>query len=167
MVGATGFTALNSMASDAAGTLYTISKNQEIITIDPLSGTGTQEALVDISDFRAIAFSRDNVLFAIHAGTPDAMTAIDNLYTIDTKTGVSTLVGSTGYPGIQGLAFNAAGTLFGWEVGSGDGRGVGLVKIDPNTGAATDVNTDVFGSAFDIQTMQEGSGVNAIPRMLE
>jgi len=57
-----------------------------------------------------------------------------DLVTIDVTTGMVTLVGSTGQPGVQALAFSPDGTLFGWDIRRG------LATINTSTGLATLVN---------------------------
>ena len=58
----------------------------------------------------------------------------DDLIRINPQTGEGVLIGSTGYVGIYGLTF-AWGYMFGF---TGQGQ---LIEIDPDTGAATLLNT--------------------------
>jgi len=77
----------------------------------------------------------------------------DQLYILDPGSLTTVLVGSTApYTGLQGLAFDAAGALYSWDVGMGNGIGDGLVLIDPGTGTTTDVNPAI-GNPSDIQAL--------------
>jgi len=125
-LGGSGLPRLNSLAANAAGVFFTVTKTEyqgisSLATVDPSTGSGT------------IVEELSPILYAI-ADKPD------RLYTIDTTTGVARLVGDTGFPGVQGLAYSpTANVLYGWDIGSGSGVGDGLVIINPATGAATDV----------------------------
>lgn len=146
-LGFSGFSSVNSMAKDpGTGKLYANSNNL-IIEIDPLTGLGSLVATTSLSNFgiRGMAFL-GSTLYAVVDGGPDA------LYTIDLSTGSTTFIGSTGFFGMQGLT-EAGGVLYGWEIGTGSGFGVGLVTINPATGAATDVDVNNGGSGFEVQTL--------------
>lgn len=69
----------------------------------------------------------------------------DDLVTIDLGTGAVTPIGSIGFTGVQALAVDAGGNLFGWDVNSG------LMTINSGTGQGTDVST--AGGTGDIQGM--------------
>ncbi len=132
-----------------------------LYTVDPTSGatalvgdTGMGFAATGGLDFRA-----DGTLFAAVNILGDGATGSDHLATFDTTTGVATIIGPFGtilvpgpYPadgtgsasieGIEGIAFDASGTLW----GSSSTRGVAgpdsaLFTIDTTTGAATFVAT--------------------------
>lgn len=144
-LGDAGFDSCNSMARNAAGDYYTVGTSggvSVLITIDPATGAGTQVAVLnpDMS-IRAMAFSPSGVLFAV-ANAP-----IDELWTIDPATGNAALVGAMGFDSVQGLAFDfLGGTLYATD------NLVGLLTVDPATGAAADVNPSVGGTG-DVQTI--------------
>jgi hypothetical protein len=147
-IGNCGFV-VNSLAKDNSGTLFSAS-GTKLITINPTTGAGIQVATLnfgaDPPDVRGLAFSPDNVLYAVVNGYPQTVPGIgpDHLYTVNVSTGVGTLVGDTGMMSVQSIDFSPAGVLYGWDVGKG------LITINTTTGVATDVNPSV-GAAADIQ----------------
>ncbi len=150
LLGSSGFSSLNASARAADGTIYASSglSTTTIIRIDPNTGAGTLVVNSNLGSCRGMAFANDGRLFAIE----DAGFVSDNLYTIDLTTGNKTFIGATGMPGLQGLAVDpTTGRMYGWDVGSGSGIGAGLVAIDMNTGAATDVDPNTPGSGSDVQ----------------
>lgn len=148
-IGLSGFERLNSLARSPGGGLYSVggADSRSLIAIDPATGAGQFQIGLNFGavsvDVRGLAFSPAGVLYAINDATAPLS---DYLFTINPVTGAGTLVGVTGMPGLQGLDFAPDGTLYGWDVGSGSGTGAGLVRIDPLTGLATDVNSSVSGS---------------------
>lgn len=159
-VGSSGFNTLNSLARNSSGTFFSatnfIGADPFLVAINPNTGLGTKVATLDFvraGDVRGLAFSPSDTLFAINSSVKESGEELpDSLLTIDVDTGTGTLIGNTGLPGIQALAFSPKGALYGWEVGAlGNGVGLGLVTIDPLTGLATDVNPSMDGSADDIQ----------------
>jgi hypothetical protein len=146
-IGATGFSYLNSLAKNQAGTLYSASGNK-LITINSVTGVGTQVATLNFgdkpSDVRGLAFSPQNVLYAVINDYPTGGINPDYLYTVDIATGVATLVGATGLNYVQSLTFSASGVLYGWDISRG------LLTINTATGTATVVNPGV-GALPDIQ----------------
>ena len=130
----------NSLASNAAGELFTVSgvseRDRTLIKIELATGLGQIVTPVESSDIRGLAFSLEDELFGIRLFSGPA--AGDDLYKLDSQTGQQTFVGSTiGFTTIEGLDFAPDGTLYGWDLESG------LVTIDVETGAATDINPDV------------------------
>lgn len=149
--------ALNAMARDGGGTLYSagatgLNNDTNLYTLDALTGLATDVANLsfgaEVVSVRGMAFSAADTLFAVNNGGGLTSTGVtDNLFTVNTTTGVGTLIGATsGFMGIQGLAFSPLDMLFAWDVGAG------LLTIDPLTGVATDVNPAV-GSTANIQTL--------------
>jgi hypothetical protein len=154
LVGLSGYSRLNSLARNNAGVIYSAggSSDATLVRINPNTGGGTIVATLNVSDIRGLTFSPNDTLYAVvKSGASDKLTAPDLLYTINVVSGAATLVGNTGMPGLQDIAFSSTGTLYGWDVGSGSGYGLGLVMINPVTAAVTDVNPNVGGSGFDIQ----------------
>jgi hypothetical protein len=145
-IGNCGFV-VNSLAKDSSGTLYSAS-GTKLITINPMTGAGTEVATLnfgaDPSDVRGLAFSPDNVLYAVVNGYSSTGIGPDHLYTVNVSTGVASLVGDTGLTRVQSLDFSPSGVLYGWDVG------LGLITINTTTGVATDVNPSV-GATADIQ----------------
>jgi hypothetical protein len=153
LLGASGFASLNSLAKHPSTAKLYANAGSQIIEINPATGAGTLVVTTTLSSLgiRGMAFL-GNTLYAVVDGTPDS------LYTINLATGATTWIGSTGYAGMQGLT-ESGGVLYGWEVGTGSGYGVGLVTVDPVTGWATDVDINNGGNAFEIQTLcSDGSG---------
>jgi hypothetical protein len=167
MLGPSGFPGLNSLAKDPGGRLFSVVDNitaglgSDLVTIDLLTGRATKVATLNLGavapDVRGLAFSTQGVLFAINNSSSGVGANPDDLFTIDVTTGVGSRVGRTGLVGIQGLDFSPDGTLYGWDAGSGDGIGAGLVRIDTLTGLATDVNGSTSGSGH-IQTLAFSPG---------
>jgi hypothetical protein len=156
-LGATGYGSMNALTSDCAGNFYSAS-GSSLIRIDPGTGTGSVALALPLLSVRGLAYNpADGLLYAIeNGGGPTSVGFPDDLYTIDLTGGSTTLVGNTGFNGIQGLAF-AGGALYGWETGSGNGVGFGLLKIDPATGATVDVNPAVGGLAASEQFLAADS----------
>jgi hypothetical protein len=151
-IGLSGFPGLNSLAKDPLGTLWSATNiyddpNDRLIKINPSTGTGTQVATLNFpiypASVRALAFSSMGVLYATNCRPGVGLQPID-LYTVDVTTGNGTYIGPTG--AVQGLAFSSSGALYGWDVN------VGLVTINPTSGAAIDVNPAAPGTA-DIQSI--------------
>jgi len=157
-VGPSGTSNLNSLAADTSGTLFSatnpLGAGGQLFTINPASGVGTPGAVLGFgaavaADVRGLAFSAANVLFAINNTGPAGGLNPDDLFTINVATGAGALIGATGLTGLQGLDFAPEGTLYGWDIS------LGLVTINPATGAATDVNPAV-GAPADIQSIVFG-----------
>lgn len=155
-LGSSGIIFANSLARSPNGVIYTIGRASDSVTyrlysVDHSTGAGTPGPSVTLPgtspDADALAFSP--------SGTLHAMDLNDNLYTVDVSTGVGTFlshVGVLGQPiGINGMAFAADGTLYGWGV-----ERFGLIRINPTTGAFTDVSSTAGAGAF-IQGLAFGS----------
>ncbi len=139
---------LNSLARDNGGTFWSTGMpngdlRNYLIKISPTTGTGTLGPLLSAKDqtlyIDALAVSPSNVLYGMDMN--------DYLYRINTNSGAGTLVGRVGVPGypigINALAFAPDGTLYGWGVERN-----GLIVINPDTAAYTDVNPSVGGGGF-------------------
>jgi len=158
-IGPSGFNGLNSLARNKAGQFITVAghplfdTDSTLLRLDPTTGVGTSLGTItgiSAGRVRALAFSSDDVLFAIiNGGGPTAIGVADDLYTINLSTGVPSLVGNTGFSGIQALTFGSDGTLYGWDVGAG----VGLVTLNPANGSGADVNSLVGEANIDVQSL--------------
>lgn len=143
-IGSTGFSALNALAADSGGTIYSTS-GSNLLSINTTTGAGTSVATIsglgEGTSIRGLAFSSSNVLYAINnGGSPGSTSVDDKLYTINTTTGAATLLGSvTGFKGVQGLDFNSSDSLFAWDISKG------LLSLNSSTAAGVDVNTSVGG----------------------
>ena len=160
-IGSSGFTGLNSLGRNSAGVFFSVAGNplfttdSTLIRLDPSTGAGTSLGTITglpAGTIRELAFSPSDVLFAIvNGGGPFGTGVVDDLYTINLSTRVPTLIGSTKFPGVQGLAFAPDGTLYGWDV-----EGAGLITLNSSTGAGSDVNTLVGEAGVDIQGLAVG-----------
>src|SRR5262249_972284 len=89
-------------------------------------------------------FTADGILYAAVNTVGDGQTGSDHLATIDKATGVATVVGPFGtctstpstMEGMEGIAFDKAGTLWGARGARGAAGAPGLYKINLTTGAA-------------------------------
>jgi len=150
LLGATGFTGLNSMAKHPDGKLYALTSTGEVITIDPGTGAGTSVSTCGVADPRGAAFRADGVLYVIgDVGTG----SFDRLYEVDVATGGTTLVGTTDAYGLQALAVGPTGTVYAWDCGSNGTNGLGLCVLDPATWTASDVNPSTVGTASEVQAL--------------
>jgi hypothetical protein len=149
VVGNTGAGAVPSLAVDPTTGIMYAGRGAGIpfiYTVDPATGAAT---LVGDSGLglgtTAVAgldFRSDGTLFAAVNIVADGGTGSDHLATIDEATGEATVIGAFGTEGIEGIAFDPSGTLWGsarlLEGFPGGPRGTpGLYKIDPATGTAT------------------------------
>jgi hypothetical protein len=150
VVGSMGIGPVPALAVDpTTGVMYagTGGGSPRIYTVDPATGTATLVgdtglgfAAVGSLDFRA-----DGTLYAAVNIVGDGGTGSDFLATIDKATGQATLVGSFGtcgsfsctLEGMEGIAFDASGTLWGTLSARGAAGTPGLYRIDPATGRAT------------------------------
>lgn|GEM_PF-1839891 len=147
LLGPTGTSSLNAMAGDGAGTFYSAGRGNILWKIDPTTGVASAGPGISIDDIRALAMSAQGVLY----GVEDlGHGQIDRLHTINVNTGATVLIGSMGVPGIQGMAFAPGGTLYAWDLGTSQ-NGMGLARVNTNTGAVTDVNPNV--GCRDLQTL--------------
>jgi hypothetical protein len=149
VVGNMGIGVVPALAVDPTdGTMYagTGAGFPAIFTVDPATGaatlvgdTGLGFAAVGGLDFRA-----DGTLFAAVNIVGDGGTGSDHLATIDKATGRATVIGPFGtcdffcsIEGIEGIAFDASGALWGSLSARGAAGTPGLYRIDPATGRAT------------------------------
>ncbi len=140
--------------ADAAAILYGAdgaggNPNTALTILDPTTGGS-------VSTVGPIGFAVTGMAFhpttGVLYGTTGNMSlgTANSLITIDVATGAGTLVGPNGLGPVADIAFDAAGTLYGWaERGQDD-----LVTLDLTTGAASvvaDSGLDTRGSglAFD------------------
>jgi hypothetical protein len=165
LIGMAGFTNLNSLTTNAAGTIYSVGNaggpvDNALIRIDPATGAGTLVAtlsLAGVSDVRifCLALGPDGFLYGENRAGVQILDP-KTLWRINPNTGAATLVASLAANiGFTGLDFAPDGTLYGWEVLSLSpfgGPGVGLCKVNTATGAITDVNPAVNGTP-DLQTI--------------
>lgn len=99
----------------------------ELTTIDPVTGTATVVHPSSV-DLRAMATDGSHLIWGIQD-----INQLDDLVTVDTITGATTTVGSTGFQGIQALAWHK-GVLYAID------SLAGLLTVDPVTGLATAIN---------------------------
>ena len=143
MIGNSGVSA-NGAAADNAGRILSGGGNpDQIIVIDPVTGAGsvflTTTGRPTSFFIRGMAVSASGVLYVVLSQIDTG--AIDTLATIDMITGAYTVIGPTGRPDLQALAFSPGGGLYAIGINSG-GR---LYRLDPATGAATLIGGGNFG----------------------
>lgn len=143
-----GLSGQNGMTRDDQGTLWSTNRtggtNYSLTTIDPSTGAAT--VVWPLQDLRAMANAGGNLLYGIAQGTGDP------LVTIDVTTGQVTTIGPTGFGGVQALAV-LGGELYAWDVS------FELLRIDPTTGAATDVLPGAGTIGGDVQWLaRRGDG---------
>jgi hypothetical protein len=175
-LGYLGIYGLNAMASDPSGRLFAIGPRAEgfdtaaLYEIDPVAVSAqrllefhfaSDSSGLSNANVAAMAFAPDGKLYFtnhIPALGGDTRPIISDLYVADLDSGDFERIGSTGFGQIQGLAFGPDSILYGFDEGTGheprNGVGVGLVAIDLETGAATDLDPLVDGFASQIQTIE-------------
>ncbi len=134
---------------------------RQIYTVEQVgTGATAQRFLNTIDDetgqaFRSVPITRD--LRGLAAGGTELMAIADNgtndeLVRVSVLNGPITVIGSTGFASVQGLTLHN-GTFYGWDLNAG------LIRINFQTGAATDVNPNVGTNGAAIQfltTMSDG-----------
>lgn len=149
---------MDSMARDGMGQFWTMDES-DLVLVDPLTGTTTNaNTIAQLLHVTALAWDDSaNTMYAVEDG--GTFTTNDSLYSIDFVSLVPTLVGNLGVPGIDGMAMDGAGQLWGWETGAiSSGLGFGLVRINKSTAAVTDVNPAVNGKWIEVHTLTFGKG---------
>lgn len=147
----------NSLASDGAAYWSVEAFGGRLSTIDPTTGAATLgpalTGLADETSIRGMAYFGGS-LYAIQNTGGATSIGLDSLYRVDPITGAATFVGATGVTGLQALAADSSGELYGWDVD------FGLMKINSATGVATDVSASVGGSSDTVQALAfSGTGV--------
>ena len=137
LIGASGWSQLNSMALDPSGRFLSATRgtSSRIVELDPVTGEGTLFHAPFLDDIRAMAYSPDGILYAIQ----DVGGVQSHLYMLDLSVpfgdrDVATFIGQSTIGDIQGLTFAPEGTLYAWSLSSG------LITMNPDTAEATDVN---------------------------
>jgi len=125
--------------------------NPNLYRVDPATGattligsTGLGVAAVGDMTFRA-----DGTLYAAVNIVGDGGTGAEHLAIMDKTTGEATVIGPFGrctpssctIEGMEAIAFDASGTLWGAVSERGSSGTPGLYKIDPTTGTATCPNS--------------------------
>ena len=170
-VGLTGMLGLNALAGRQSGELV-VARTRGLgadtvgfFVIDEETGAAEVAHLVQFlpdpsrlsnANVTAAAFAPGGDLYftnVIPSLGGDPRPRISELWLLDWETGLAEPIGSTLLGGIGGLAFDAAGNLYGFDLGTGNGMGFGLVAIDLETGAATDLDPAVPGNAFEVQSI--------------
>jgi len=146
-----GTTTGNPLAGIAAlnGTLYSVNSSNQLVTIDPTTGTTTVVGATGAS-FIVVAGSGSHLF---------GMDASDNLYSINLTTGAATLIGSTGITPLgnnaytNSLAGNGSDLFYTEELGGGGSvLASTLFRIDETTGISSAVGLtgihDIAGAGF-------------------
>jgi hypothetical protein len=143
-IGPTGTQRLNSLAT-VQGVLYSLaatgptsSPTRQLVRIEPLTGASQVVGNLNL-DVRGLAeVPGSNALFAIVNATPD------NLVRIDLPALTTTTIGATFFSSIQALAHDGT-DLWAWDVNQG------LLRVNPTTGAAIDVDPAIGTQGNNIQ----------------
>lgn len=140
-LGCSGCPALNALARDSAGRFFSISSGF-LVTIDPFTARCEPVTPLSIGSgsggVLALAFAPDDRLYALKRRIANEISPVD-LYTVDVDSGLGTLVGPTDRQRVTSLEFSSGGVLYAWDLD------LGLVLIDPATGALSDLNPAVTG----------------------
>lgn len=140
LIGASGFNGLSGLACRPDGIAYGTLDGDgggATVTIDRADGSGTTLGASGFASITGLASTRAGTLY----GSATNATCSDTLVTIDPGTGAATTIGTygTGIAGMDGLAFDVDGTLYGVTTAACDtaAPGPALYTIDVATGAAT------------------------------
>lgn len=138
------------MARDGQGHLFaacgSTSLPYRIYEINSPTGAATFICQTNLYSLNSLAFGPGGILYA---GVHDFLSPPDyptKLYTLSLGTGRVTLVGDTGVGGFSSLAYRD-GSLWAFVYN------VGLVKVDPITAIATDVNGHFVGTQELIESL--------------
>ncbi len=140
-----------SLAVDpATGTIYAGQGGgaPNIYTVDKGSGAATLvgDSGLGFAAIGGMDFTPDGTLYAAVNIVGDGGTGSDHLATINKATGAATVIGPFGacppsglctIEGMEGIAFDASGTLWGAHSARGAAGAAGLYTINAATGAAT------------------------------
>lgn len=150
VVGPLGIGVVPALAVDpTTGTMYagTGAGTALLFRVDPATATATfvGDTGLGFAAIGSLDFRADGTLFAAVNIVGDGGTGSDFLATIDKATGRATLVGPFGscgafsctLEGMEGIAFDASGRLWGTLSARGGAGTPGLYRIDPATGRAT------------------------------
>lgn len=151
IVGTIGFEVPSLAVDPSTGILYAGrgAGIPNLYTVNPTNGTATLVGNTGLG-FSAIGgmdFRADGILFAAVNIVGDGGTGSENLASINKTTGVATVIGPFGVEGIEAIAFDSSGVLWGARDARGAGVGrPGLYTINPLTGQATFVEPIVSAS---------------------
>lgn len=114
-----------------------------IFRIDTVAQTATFVGSTGFSRVGGLAFDNSNTLYAVAGGSVGPAT----LMTFDIGTGTTNVIGVTsGVQGIDAIAFDSAGTLWG---GAWTGTGGALVTLNPaNAALLSNIATSGSGNSF-------------------
>src|SRR5262245_6915379 len=140
------------IAAQAQPTLFGLSYDGQLITIDTATGAGTLVGHTGLASCDAMAADGQGRLFAISNN--------DDLYRIDPVHACATLVADVSQSEyVEELTFNAAGVLFGAGSANADVGAERLITINPLNAQAGVIGP--FGAANDVDAMAyfEGDGM--------
>ncbi len=157
LIGSTGLNqySWSAMARDSSGRLIAsygrFDHPYEIHEINTSTGQATFISQTDLNGIGAMAFGPGDILYVAHDTTTPAGPHPFDLYIVDLVSGLSSRVGATGLTNLASLAYGK-GELWGY-----DGN-LGLVRIDPATGLASDVNPSFRGPLDLTESLSFGEG---------
>ncbi|TWT45123.1 hypothetical protein RAS1_15450 [Phycisphaerae bacterium RAS1] len=130
--------------AQAQPTLYGLSFDGKLITINTATGAGTLVGNTGLSSCDAMSADPSGRLFAVSAN--------DDLYRIDASSACAALIGDVSQVEyVEELAFSPAGILFAAGSANADVGAERLITIDPSTGQSATVG--LFGVAHDVDAM--------------
>lgn len=164
LLGPSGFNLLNCLAKASDGKIYSVSASttslvpSRLIELDPQTGAGTQIHSLQPLNVSAAAFDAQDRLFLIVYNASSMM----DLWWLDRVTGALTFVAPLPVAAqpLQSMTF-ANGWLWAWSNTDSfctNAYGIGLVRIDPATGALTDAAGLGDPACGDVQAMGTGAG---------
>ncbi len=110
-----------------------------IYELNPTTGQATIVVQTGFIGVSAMAFAAGDILYLCDDPTAPLAHGPYELHRVDLATGVTTLIGPTGLNTITAMDFDDQGRLWAYDYYTG------IVELDLNTGAATDVNPNFVG----------------------
>lgn len=138
LIGYSGTNSFDCLTRDDDGRFLLLRRfNFGVISIDPHIGDALWLGDIFLDDVRGLARRSPGFLNAVDDG---GINQLDRLYSVNLNNGTFALMGTCNHGKIEALALAPDDTLYAWDTEAG------LLTVDPNTGATTDVSTQFSGS---------------------